>query len=604
MNIQNIVLFEEDKKSYDGRSIMPLYYRIDRDVVVDRIKSVVKMRKDSVLSFDTYFNSFSCDIWKKYTVIDSVDLSIEFIGNIKVDIYACEIKGNQRLINTVELSEKDRITRIINIPGNEQCGVIYFKITAISDDVRVYGGAYINTKVQKTQKVMISVDICTFKREEYVKRNMSLLKKYIIYNEDSPLYQNIVINISDNGQSLEGIVDTEKFIRVRKNANLGGVGGFTRGIIETKKAMSESDFTHILIMDDDAEISICAMERTFILLSFLKDEYKGYMVGGELLVLNAPYLQYEAGAQWNQGNIRALRHGVDLGEFDNVLQNSFVNERVEYAGWWYCCIPLKEIEDDNLPLPIFIHRDDIEYGLRIGKERFIFMNGICIWHEAFAGKMPGVLEYYDIRNLAITNAIHYPDYSKKQFKKFVLKWTIANIGKYRYKYVELNLKAVKDFCKGIDWIINKDALDLHKELFKMNYKVKPSTDFIGYKNITKDNIKLCEEKDYKLPFYIRLLHWISFNGYFFPDKKNCVHISSPYASVYKLFRVSENLIIDGNGNAVMLKKSKRKFLKCFIELFKIMRLIDREFDNAARSYRTRYNELVSMEFWNRYLGLK
>lgn len=38
-------------------------------------------------------------------------------------------------------------------------------------------------------------------------------------------------------------------------------------------------------------------------------------------------------------------------------------------------------------------------GLRANGQ-FIFMNGISIWHEAFENKLPGFLEYYDIRNLA------------------------------------------------------------------------------------------------------------------------------------------------------------------------------------------------------------
>ncbi|MEI3199181.1 MAG: hypothetical protein V8S12_01795 [Lachnospiraceae bacterium] len=58
----------------------------------------------------------------------------------------------------------------------------------------------------------------------------------------------------------------------------------------------------------------------------------------------------------------------------------------EYTGWWYTCIPLRCIDNDNLPLPIFIHRDDVEYGLRVGKKKFIFLNGIGVWHEAFEKK--------------------------------------------------------------------------------------------------------------------------------------------------------------------------------------------------------------------------
>ena len=58
--------------------------------------------------------------------------------------------------------------------------------------------------------------------------------------------------------------------------------------------------------------------------------------------------------------------------------------------------------------------------------------------------MAGFLEYYDIRNLAITNAIHYPDYGAGEFKKILLKWVSGNIARYRYQYVDMNLRGVEE----------------------------------------------------------------------------------------------------------------------------------------------------------------
>ena len=103
-----------------------------------------------------------------------------------------------------------------------------------------------------------------------------------------------------------------------------------------------------------------------------------------------PNIQYEAGARWNRGNIEALRHYVDMRKLSNLLRNE-KEEPAEYTGWWYTCYTLSIIDKNNLPLPLFIHRDDVEYGLRVGKGRFIFMNGLCVWHEAFENKMQGAV---------------------------------------------------------------------------------------------------------------------------------------------------------------------------------------------------------------------
>lgn len=81
---------------------------------------------------------------------------------------------------------------------------------------------------------------------------------------------------------------------------------------------------------------------------------------------------------------------------------------MEYNGWWFCCIPLAE-HFRGFPLPVFIHGDDIEYGLRFNK-KIMTMNGIGVWHDAFDNRKASSMEYYDMRNTLITCAIHHPNF--------------------------------------------------------------------------------------------------------------------------------------------------------------------------------------------------
>lgn len=111
---------------------------------------------------------------------------------------------------------------------------------------------------------------------------------------------------------------------------------------------------------------------------------------------------------------------MDLRKRDALLRNT-ESQNWDYGGWWCCCIPVSAIREKGLPLPVFIHRDDIEYGIRMGK--LMTLNGIGVWHEAVTKKLPQIGEYYDIRNMAILNAIHYDDWDKRQWKKFLVKWT-------------------------------------------------------------------------------------------------------------------------------------------------------------------------------------
>lgn len=55
-------------------------------------------------------------------------------------------------------------------------------------------------------------------------------------------------------------------------------------------------------------------------------------------------------------------------------------------------------------MPFFIKGDDVEYGMRAAEE-LILMSGIAVWHQDFAGKYTGILEYYIKRNLAIVSSL-------------------------------------------------------------------------------------------------------------------------------------------------------------------------------------------------------
>ena len=358
-----------------------LYVRLEEASFLSYGENGIYFRDSGVATFDTYQNSFSTGKWKKYTIVEDVFLQLEFSGSFEISLMHSVIQNNQvveREITKTTVSSQEREMVQLDFGQLEEEGIFYPKITALEAGSRLYSGYYGTKDLEPTQNVKLAIAVCTFRREKYVERNMEILKREILENPESPCYGNMWVHISDNGCSLDGIVDTQEHITVNKNANLGGVGGFTRGIIETQKRVKEQGFTHVLLMDDDATISTSSLEVNYILLSYLKQEYFGYTIGGKLLVLNVPFMQFEVGAQWNAGSIVALKNNRDIRLVKDVMESEIEEEKIEYQGWWYSCIPLQEIDEDNLPLPIFIHRDDVEYGIRTGQERFLFLLRISL----------------------------------------------------------------------------------------------------------------------------------------------------------------------------------------------------------------------------------
>ncbi|MDO5424147.1 MAG: glycosyltransferase [Eubacteriales bacterium] len=586
-----------------------LYYRRSDGVSVLE-SGALACPQDAEIDFHTYFNSFSTGKWKKYTVLEQVELAVRIQGNFCISLrYHWLEKGTVRtkVLTEANISSEKSKQFIFHFGDNRNNGTFSFLCRSMRDGSVFLGGKYFAEHlVPVNLDINLAADICTFRKEAYVERNMRVLKKAILENPESPLYRHLYVFISDNAGTLNPAIADGEYIRIAPSRNVGGVGGFTRGIIEAKALQKARDISHVLLMDDDAVLEPAALETNYIFLSLLKPEYKDYLLGGAILRQDRPYMQYESGAQWNRGDILALRHFLDLRQPENLLLNEQETETAEYTGWWYTCIPLNVIENDNLPLPLFIHRDDVEYGLRIGKKKFIFLNGICVWHEAFENKMAGPLEYYDIRNLAIVNAVHFPDYGAKEFKRLLFKWASGNIARYRYKYVDLNIRGVEDFLKGVDWFKNQEPEALHKELAALNYQTKPKSEYIGYKGITEEDYNweaLTAEENFRQVSKVRKFAQIlSMNGYFLPAKKKKAMVVPPYNNIYQTFRVEEVVFTDAAGNSVLTKRSLKEFFTSYRKLFAVFKLIDQEYETAKKSYREHYKELTSMSFWHQYLN--
>ena len=586
-----------------------LYYRKDEKVSANEEGSLL-FETAGVVSFDTYFNSFSTGKWAKYSKVEKVQAALFIQGMFCIELVHQCLQGDEiktEVISSTEICSEGQEVFVLPFGKLRENGMFFVRCQALTEGSILFGGKYLVEQMMPTNlNINIMVDICTFKREAYVYRNIELLKSEILNNPQSPLYRHMYVHISDNAKSLDmGIADGD-LVKVSPNRNVGGVGGFTRGIIEALNRAKDRDISHVLLMDDDALIEPACIETTYTFLSVLKEEYQDFTMGGSIMQLDKAYQQYEEGAQWNQGAIKALKHKVDMREVLQVLKNEEEVEKVEYAGWWYACIPLSVIQKDNLPLPIFIHRDDVEYGLRTGKG-FIYLNGVCVWHEAFENKVAGPLEYYDVRNLAIVNAIHYPEYGAKQFKKLLLKWASSNIARYRYKYVDLNIRGAEDFCKGIDWFMKQEAEPLHREVASLNYKASPKEEYIGYKGIEEsdydwEKLMTPDETDI-IPGWKKILQVLTFNGYFFPAKKNKVLVTSPYNNIYKMYRIPEVIFVDAAGNSVSTKRSIKSLLQCYQKLFKTMRLIDKNYEKAKLSYQKRYREMTNLDFWKKYLEM-
>lgn len=597
MNIQNI-LFPEIGKCTETE----LYFRTKDKAVYNSHKKALSFREGDTVSFDTYFNGFSIDKWKKYTILNNLSLELRVLGKFKITLL-CKEKIHEDIFDTIVsetyIDAEEIKTVVLAYPIADVRGMLVFSLEALEDGSEFYGGSYVSDISRECMKIVkIGIAICTFKRESFVEKNLNILQNAILENHDSPLYGHLEVFIADNGQTLDIERLSSENIHINPNRNLGGAGGFTRDLIEIMRNNDKLQITHALLMDDDIVIEPEALAKTYLILSLLKEEYRDTFIGGAMLRLDQQYMQVESGAVWNGGYLDSLKHGLDLRTCDACLYNE-IEEYAEFNAWWYCCFPMSIVTKDNLPLPIFIRGDDLEYGLR-NMKNLILLNGICVWHEAFENKYSSFLEYYIIRNQLIDNSFHCQWYGKKQLMKTLLHHSLQEIMYYRYKNVELYHQGVKDFLKGPVWLMEQDGEALHKKIMSEGYRGQELSALpmaFSYPMYERSRF-VCDKKIGKIK------RFITFNGLFLPTRgENIVPMSAARSpQFYRMKRVMHYDVT--SRKAFITEKSIRKSLKYIFKTFGLMFVIVFKLQKAQRQYRTEGLRLRTLDFWCEYLGLK
>lgn len=423
-----------------------------------------------------------------------------------------------------------------------------------------------------------------------------MLNEKILNCTDSPLYDTLQVFISDNGKTLEADRLSTTKIHIVKNKNVGGAGGFTRGLLEI---MHRKDYqaTHVLLMDDDILLEPESLFRTYVLLRTLKEQYRDAFIGGAMLRLDHQNIQVEAGAAWYAGNLVSRKSNLNLNTLDACLYNE-TEEYCEFNAWWYCCIPMHIVRPDNLPLPIFIRGDDVEYGLR-NMKHLILLNGICVWHEPFENKYSSFLSYYILRNMLYDNALHCPGFTRKQFLRRFVGSVIRELFYYRYKNVDLIFRGVNDFFRGVDFLKKTDGEKLHQDIMAAGYKAQPIEELpVPFEYPVYEHS--FSENDGKLHKIFRLL---TFNGLLVPAKRDNV-VSMAKCRPYNFYRAKRVLQYDVTSKKGFV--TEKKIGKTIASLWKLTRMSAKtfvRFQHTKKQFQKNACQLQNEHFWKQYLGL-
>lgn len=603
LNLQNIILPDRKICAEDR-----LYFRrkrfASRVAHYDELEGRLIFQKHSELAFNTYFNSFSLGKWCYYTRIKTLYLRLNFKGRFIVRVVSSAL-NEQKTVSSViyvgTIAQADK--NLIEIPISKiQNGSIYFKLEALEANSEFHGGEWCTLiEEEDFTRSKIAMVICTYKREEYLKKNIELLNERLFDQTDPSLKEGLYIYIVDNARTLDPRHYAGPNMRVIQNINAGGAGGFARGMLEAQADEEQYSFTHVLLMDDDVRLEPESITRTLSFLKLIKPEFAQAFIGGSMLRLDRPATVHESGALFDSGGYHPVKPNLDLKLWSNVLFNE-IPERFNYFAWWYCVIPLSVITEDNLPLPIFMRLDDIEYGLRNMKQG-ITLNGISIWHQPFERRHSSALEYYHMRNFMIIAAcgtvkIH----SYRMVNVFLRKIGLALLH-YDYEECTQVLNAVEDYYKGPDWLISQDPERLHARI---------SSKVTIFKDVNKLDFELNLRQYFNSLHFLdtgfkKLIRRITFNGLVLPARGDRVvtndvtHSRRRIGNMYRAKRVLQYDITSHLG--AIFERSLPRTLFVLIRVFFSALKILFTLQHKNNEYRKKLSYLKTRHFWMNYLHL-
>jgi len=592
----------------NSADISSLYLQCDEGTSINysEAKKIV-LAQGGRLSSNSYFNSFYEKFYAKYTDLSSVYYLLKLEGDFIISVYKeFSETENQKLIyvkNFEKCQLEDYVKLELPLLQNENAGRIYFEIECISEK-GIFEEGLIVTEQNRTREVSLAIITCTFKKEDYVINTVGK-----ILNDDFLADKVLKIFVVDNGSTLKEDSFRDPRVQLIPNRNMGGSGGFTRGLIE---ALQENTYSHFLFMDDDIELDSESIYKLFSLYEYAKFDFA---VAGSMLDLYKKNLLYEAGALFGQNpnntggepfSVAPLKHNLDL-KNTTSLNNLLSEEHIDYGGFWFFAFSKNFVEEIKLPMPFFIKIDDMEFGLRI-KERFgskiVAFPSIAVWHEPFYAKFPVWDIYYHFRNSLITHAIHSPLGYLDAFKRITEALILALLF-FDYNSAQMTLKAFEDYVKGPDFIKNTDPEILHSNISKLA-KTHKSQSF--KQNYSPPNQLYSESNARSLN---KVLSLLTLNGHLLPDfltSKDDVfilHGSDSKGQRSRAFAKKRVFIFKEEGACLFQSEiNKSAGIKILTEWFKLAARSSVKWSAIGTEWKNASTELTSTTFWQQYLGLK
>jgi glycosyltransferase involved in cell wall biosynthesis len=568
-----------------------LYVRTHGDVSF--VNETAVLTKGAEISFDTSFGVFAAGRWKRLTSIDCLSVTVHASGSGRIELVGVRsvargLSLQEKIIASAGISSSGKTTLEVPDFAKSSIRTYFIRVSAEQSDVVVSGGQW-TTTTTAPREVRLSLSITTFNRQDYVKPTVAKVLQ-LVENVDS-LRDRMRILVVDNARNINFDTAPNAPIKVVQNPNLGGAGGFARGIIHLR---DEGWSTHVLLMDDDITLEPEALVRTFALFTFACDA--NLCIHGAMLSEEQAWMQFEAGSKYRWRSLyplRAIGREDDLRERKLALRDAH-EKKFAYTAWWYTAFPIS-ITRDN-PLPVFVRGDDVAFGLMHTGKHSVTLNGVIVWHADFGLKNNPSSLFYEKRNFAIVDTLVFANHHWWHLARRFIALSFRNLFSMRYASVEYMIRGVRAYLAGPDALMATDHSALHDELRKVTEeKPGPLPAELAAVAITKPRPKAIRLIGFALAIPL-------VGGYILPKiMRRDVLKTAPIDSRAVGLATRYNRILyrhDRLPEGFLVERDSRRFFSLLREVCVVSKDIALNYRRLKREYKAAYPTLVSDDSWH------
>ena len=380
-------------------------------------RHAVRIPAQTMRSFGTYFNAFPASYWRRWTPVRALRLTIRTAGSGQLIVMRSTARGTlqRQEARTVHGAGEQVFELPLTAFGDG--GWYWFDAYAGAEDLTILGAEWTADAHLARTEGTFSLSMTTMNKVAYCLENIrtiaqdpdlrSLLDVMYVIDQGAD-------RLSDHAEELGELQDSlGAQLEVIEQGNIGGSGGFSRGMYEAATAGTS---TYVINCDDDI---VLEPESLLRMSTFADFATRPTLVGAHMFDLNNRSVLHTFGEvvdPWRIQPAVAIPDGETGHDFaqDPLRSTPWLHRRadVDYNGWWSCLIPTETVRAIGLSLPVFIKWDDAEYGLRAKKAGYptVSLPGAGVWHMSWVDKddLVGWQAYFHERNRIITALLHSP----------------------------------------------------------------------------------------------------------------------------------------------------------------------------------------------------